>query len=152
MVHILKNKNARFEILIICISLVLLTLFELNQNYFQLYYWMIKGDFFSTESFKYFMFPVYFALIYFIYKRSIIAWWIVLANSSFAILTLCWNYMKECQLPELNPNPNTLETLLNLIGEPRLGLFFYASNVLVYFVPLYFCLRFNAHFFNTQKP
>lgn len=143
----LKNNSPSPQILIICFSLVLVFLFEQHQHYFQLNYWLIKGDFFSTESFRYFMFLVYFPLIYLIYKRSIIAWWIVVVNSSFAILTLCWNYMKECQLPELNPNPNTLETLLNLIGEPRLGLFFYASNVLVYFVPLYFCLRFKSDFF-----
>ena len=143
----LKNDTPSPAFLIICLSLVFVFLFELHQHYFQLNYWLIKGDFFSTESFKYFMFPIYFLLIYLIYKKSIIAWWIVVANSSVAILTLCCNYMKECQLPELNPNPNSLESLLSYIGEPQLGLFFYASNVMVYFVPLYFCIRFKSDFF-----
>ena len=51
----------------------------------------------------------------------------------------------------IGTNQNSLETLLNVFEEPRLGLMFYLSNILIYFVPLFFCLKFKNHFNITKS-
>jgi hypothetical protein len=149
--HLLKNKNTISEPLTICISLVLFMLFQFNQDYFQLKFWFFYGAQLHVP-FAYFLsYPSIIILTFFIYKKSKIAWWIIVSMGTYFILHFGWNYIKELKLPEFDQHENSLGTLLTLFEEPRFGLFYYLSNMLVCFVPIYFCIRFKAHFSITRK-
>jgi len=149
--QLLKNKNTSSEPLTICISLVLFMLFQFNLDYFQLKFWFFYGAQLHVPSAYFLSYPSIIILTFFIYKKSKIAWWIIVSMGTYFMLHFGWNYIKELQLPEIDQHQNSLGTLLTLFEEPRFGLFYYLSNMLVCFVPIYFCLRFKEHFSITRK-
>ena len=142
----MKNKHSNHQILTICISLLLTILYKLNQDYYQLKYLIKNGDVFNSGTLNYLEYPITLILIIFIYKKSKIAWWYVIVNSTLTIINNIWNYLKEYNLPQIKPNQNSLETLLTVFEEPRFGLMFYLSNIIIYFVPFFFCLKFKSQF------
>jgi hypothetical protein len=149
--QLLKNKNTSSEPLTICISLVLFLLFQFNQDYLQFKFWFFYGAQLHVPSAYLLSYPSIIILTFFIYKKSKIAWWIIVSMGTYFMLHFGWNYIKDLQLPEIDQHQNSLETLLTLFEEPRFGLFYYLSNMLVCFVPIYFCIRFKAHFSITKK-